>query len=174
MLDDPQDESKFEKLYREYEKRVFAIAYHYTGDIYDSEEITQTTFFRVAKNIHKIDEENPFRTKSYIYTITKNAALSLLAKKKSAPILTESLGDFAERGTELGEQIEFKDEFDKVLHCIKSLPSIYRDVMMLFYLNELKIKEIASALDMNESTVKTHLVRGRKLLMKKLEEERIK
>lgn len=174
MLEDPKDESKFEKLYRDYEKRVFAIAYHYTGDIYDSEEIAQTVFFRVAKNIHKIDAENPFGAKSYIYTITKNAALSLLVKKKNAPILTESPEGFAERGTELGDEIEFKDEFDRVLHCIKRLPTIYKDVMILFYLNELKIKEIASALDMNESTVKTHLRRGRKLLMKKLEEEQTK
>lgn len=51
---------------------------------------------------------------------------------------------------------------------VKSLPEKYRQVIHLFYYEELSIKEISETLGTKEATVKTRLVRARKLLNQKL------
>lgn len=51
---------------------------------------------------------------------------------------------------------------------IHGLDDKYEEVLLLFYFNDLAIKEIASVLGTNENTVKTRLARGRKLLRLRL------
>ena len=61
-----------------------------------------------------------------------------------------------------------KEDYSEVYDAVKELPDKYREVIHLFYYEELQIKEIAAILDRNEATIKTQLARGRQLLNDKL------
>ena len=58
-----------------------------------------------------------------------------------------------------------------LLQAVMALPEKYRDVIHLFYYEELSVKEIARITNRGESTVTSQLTRGRELLRKSLKEE---
>lgn len=58
-----------------------------------------------------------------------------------------------------------------MLEAVWGLPVAYRDVIHLFYYEELSVKEIADILERKVSTVTSQLTRGRELLKKSLKEE---
>lgn len=71
----------------------------------------------------------------------------------------------------LMEELEEQEDFSDVYEAVRELPDKYRDVIHLFYYEQLTVKDIAGILDTKEATVKTWLSRGRKLLGEKLKEE---
>ena len=71
----------------------------------------------------------------------------------------------------LMEEPEEQEDFSDVYEAVRELPDKYRDVIHLFYYEQLTVKDIAGILDTKEATVKTWLSRGRKLLGEKLKEE---
>lgn len=58
-----------------------------------------------------------------------------------------------------------------MLEAVRKLPVTYRDVIHLFYYEELSVKEIAVILERKVSTVTSQLTRGREILKKNLKEE---
>jgi len=61
-----------------------------------------------------------------------------------------------------------EDKSDSILAVVMTLPIKYRQVIYLYYYEEYKIDEIAKILKINESTLKSQLVRGRRILKSKL------
>jgi RNA polymerase sigma-70 factor (ECF subfamily) len=53
--------------------------------------------------------------------------------------------------------------------AIEQLRPEYREVIKLYYLDDLSVKEIAQILDKNENTIKTQLFRAREILKSALE-----
>ena len=74
--------------------------------------------------------------------------------------------------------IQNKDKFESeeyinpeksdVYFAVQDLPLKYRTVIHLFYYEDMSVREIAESIDVKESTVKSHLHRGRMLLKNKL------
>ena len=64
-----------------------------------------------------------------------------------------------------------REEKRMLLRAVLGLPEKYRDVIHLFYYEELSVKEIARITGRGESTVTSQLTRGRELLRKSLKEE---
>ena len=62
---------------------------------------------------------------------------------------------------------------DDTLWSLLELPHMYRICLYLFYYEDYSVKEIAQALKEPENTIKTRLKRGRELLKKKLQEEKL-
>ena len=69
------------------------------------------------------------------------------------------------------ENICTGENFRRVVDAIMSLDETYRDVLSLYYLNELSISQIADLLSRKENTVKQQLARGRQKLIKIVEKE---
>lgn len=64
-----------------------------------------------------------------------------------------------------------QDAEDNVLKAVMALPARYREVIHLFYYDDLSVKEIARVTGRRESTVTSQLTRGRDLLKKALKED---
>ncbi|MGE0995090.1 sigma-70 family RNA polymerase sigma factor, partial [Bacillus sp. GMa5/2] len=61
-------------------------------------------------------------------------------------------------------------EDSRLALAVMSLPIKYREVIYLFYYEELSIKEIATVIDVKENTIKTRLKKAKELLKEGLEE----
>ena len=57
LIDEPENRSKFEFLYRKYEDRVFRWAKYYVNDDYVAEDVTQLVWIGIAQNIAYIKTE---------------------------------------------------------------------------------------------------------------------
>ncbi len=92
---------------------------------------------------------------------------SIWQDRKKAPVV--SIDEYAEKGVEnylIEEKIDLYDAID-------SLKGHYRTVVILFYFQELKIKEIARVMDIPDGSVKAYLYRAKKQLRSLLSSQAI-
>src|SRR3989339_987602 len=77
------DMRAFEKILYIYEKRIYSHLYRIVGQKEDAEDLTQTTFLKLYKNIKSINLDKNFN--AWVYKIATNTAYDWLRKKRGHP-----------------------------------------------------------------------------------------
>lgn len=151
-------DNEFEIKYNQYSQMIFNIAYTYFKNYDDSYDIMQDVFVKYL-NSNKFNDEN--HEKAWLIRVTINHCKNVIKKKRRIINIDyeqyNNLKDEKNNTTELTTDI-----FDNV----SKLPDKYKSVIILFYYNELSIKEIKDSLKISESAVKMRLVRAREMLLK--------
>jgi RNA polymerase sigma-70 factor (ECF subfamily) len=165
-------EDEFERIVREYQDRIFRLAFSMLGDRAAAEEAAQDILVRVWKGLPGFRAQSSLST--WIYTITRNACLTALAR--GAVPRTVSLDDpaprrEAERRAASGWSVPASPDAAALLD---HLPAKYRQVVALFYMQEKSYEEVARMLDLPIGTVKTYLFRARKSLAEELVRDRVR
>lgn len=158
------DVLSYEQLVTRYEHRLLAFAYRIVGSHEAAQEVVQDSLFAVYKTIDRIDTTRKFS--SYVYEITKHAAISYLRKQHHTMTLDESVsidGDEA-----MYENLGRNETQAEVRKAVLSLPQKYRDVLQLYYFDELSYEEIAKKLAVPINTIRTHVRRAKNELTKLL------
>lgn len=147
-----------EKTIRQYSHMVYRLAYARTGSRQDAEEIYQEVFLRYIQKQPVFQNET--HQKAWFLRVTANCANSLWRSpwKRCTESLPEELA------------LETKEEID-LSHALGKLPPAYREVIHLFYYEELSTREIGQLLHRKTSTVRTQLTRARAILKKLLKED---
>jgi RNA polymerase sigma-70 factor, ECF subfamily len=173
------DECALENLIRRKLKLVYNFAYRLTNNIQDAEDITQETFVKVWRNIKKYRHgEN---VQAWIFAIARNTAVDILRKRKTLTFsdfedesgenaILNTLPDPAPLPDEIFAKIEKKDFIDNIL---KNIPFIYKEVLLLYYAEQLSLEEIAKTLKISVNTIKTRHRRGIVYLRKLLDAPKI-
>ena len=143
-----------------YGDSVFKLAFSIIKDYASAEDIAQNVFIKYMQE--KKEFQDFEHKKAWLLRTTINECKIHLryywnAKRVEFPVELEDESNDTSWDTTL-------------LDIVMSLPRKYREVIHLFYYEELSIKEIAEILGKNESTIKTNLRRGRQLLKVRLEE----
>lgn len=163
-------------LFTSYRARLFRLAYRITGNHEDAEDAVQETLYRVVTKLNQFRGQAQFTT--WLARIAINQSLSCLRQRKRHPAssLDEYLSGEGERPpVELRdtrptpESTLFAGESKALLgRSIARLPRMYREIITLYYLHELSIVEVRRTLNLTESTVKSRLVRARRMLREQL------
>ena len=166
-----------DSLFDSYRSRLFRLAYRITGNHEDAEDAVQETLYRVATKAHQFRGQSQFST--WLTRIAINQALSCLRQRKRdrSVSLDEYLaGDddrpqFELRDSRLTPDAALSAGESKALleRCITRLPKMYREIIKLYYFDELSIAEVRGTLSLTEPTVKSRLVRARRMLRDQLE-----
>ena len=147
-----------ESFIRKYSETVYRLAYSKTGNRCDADEIYQEVFLRYIKRNPKFKDSE--HEKAWILRVTVNVC----KKYFNSP--------WCRRTEALTDDIEFvQSEHIDLPRELTALPPIYREVIHLFYYEELSIKEIASLTGRRESTVRTQLTRAREKVRGSMKEE---
>lgn len=175
LLENQEDCSRFEQLYRKYKDIMHYVANGILNDAYLSEDAVHEAFIRIAKNFHKIQEVDCPQTKAFAVIIVRNVALTMISKQMN----TVSMEDYMKVNTltqEGNPEQEYfsKNEVNQIKNAIDELPVTYRDTMYLHIVNEYSISEIAKILQLPKETIKKRIQRGRKYLQKAMESEGVK
>jgi len=158
----------FEKLFREFSPAVFRFVYLKTSDFEIAQDLTQETFIRIwqiMKNGKTI--KNP---KFLVYKIANGKIIDHYRRKKSKKVVSISkvderlMADFDK--TE--ELVNSRQKIDKVFEKLKELNRIHQEVLILYYIEEIKIPEISALLNKSENSVRVLIHRALKSLKKKL------
>lgn len=136
-----------------------------------AEEVTQEIFLRLVEHIHNYNFTGKFR--NYLFTIAVNLCTNTMSKKqfKTIPIETQPLPSASETQP-LDTLINHEGKL-LVKQLIDELPDIQKDVILLRYYHELKLKDIARIMNLPLSTVKSRLKQGQAKLKKVIQEESI-
>jgi RNA polymerase sigma-70 factor (ECF subfamily) len=168
------DGAAFKELVNLYKDKLHRLAYRMLHDRYDSEDVVQETFMRVYMNLNHYDEKQKFST--WIYRIGKNLCIDLLRKKKADHSLDAGLSDDLEKpfyeklpsaDASPENRLILSELQEQMRKVIDKLSDKYKQVVTLYYLQELSLQEISELLGMPVSTVKSRLHRGREQLRKK-------
>lgn len=149
-----------EQVVRAYADMVYKIAYRYAANSADADDIFSETFLRYFKKERTFESEE--HRKAWLIRVTINCAKQLLGER----MYHEELEDYKLDAAQETAQ----DEILALREAIERLSTYQKEVITLFYLQELSVKEIAEILDKSESAVKTMLFRAREQLRRYLED----
>lgn len=160
-----------ENLYRQYYDRVLAFLVRLSGDVLLAEELTQETFFQAFISIGR------FRGDSEVYTwlisIARHVFFKYVRRKRlDASTAVDPILESWRADETLPEAVtEREDLREKVRGVIASLPTKYRDVVIMRIYAGLPFAEIASSLGITENSAKVIYFRAKKKLAEELKHE---
>lgn len=160
-VDAPEEKRKIEQLYEKYNRLMYSIAYKSLRNSYDAEDAVFSSWEKVIKNIDKIGEVDAPETKGFLVVVVKHTIIDMCRKKKKMGEV--SLDEL--EGVEAVDSDVTAHETMEAMEMIDKLPQKYKEVLILFYCNELSIKEIAVTLGLREGSVASRLSRARKMVM---------
>lgn len=158
-----------EQLMDDYGDYLKNTAYYMLGDLQLAEDLTQETFFSFYQNHHRFRKEASYKT--YLYRILMNHIKMHHRKHKlhAVPIDSVSIDPLLAINVE-----DLMISHIDLLTCIESLSKKDRDIIILYYFNDLSIEDISQVISANKSTVKMRLKRARTKLGALLEKEDIR
>ena len=165
-----QDQQAWEKLIHTHQQAVFRLAYLFSGDPDEAEDITQETFVRAFRFIDRFDRTRPFRP--WLLSIAANLARNRIRGLKR---YLAALQSFARREPELllsaMPDHAVKEDAQNLWRVVRKLNHEDQQVIYLRYFLELSEEETAAALDIPRGTVKSRLHRAVNRLRDKLDQE---
>lgn len=153
----------FGELIQRFRGQVFGLCYRMLGQREDAEDATQETFLRVARNLHRWDQDRAFEP--WLMTIAGNRCRTRLAKRMRAPgvmTLDHPVEDSSV------EQLSAELLAEEISLVLSSVRSEYSEAFLLFHEKGMAYHEIAEHLDVPLGTVKTWVHRARKELVGQL------
>lgn len=159
------NEKAFGYLFRHYHKPLLRFAYGLGRDRQLAQDAVQEAWIRIAGTLRRLDDPRAFR--SWIYRAVRWRVLDLL-KKPREPVVP-----LDERVTAqpVNTHTQESTEAEELTGMMAKLPGIDRQALHLFYLQEMKIAEIAVVLEIPPGTVKSRLNRARARLRELFEHQ---
>ena len=153
------NDDAFDQFIRKYYEEILKYCNYHCHDAEYAKDITQETFIRFFINLSEYHYKG--KTKNYLYTIAGNLCKNFYKKKKEA-LLEDNI--FETTYIQDTKQLDMVLDHIIIEAAIKKLPKELREVVILYYFQELKLKEIANMLCIGLPLVKYRLGRAGKLL----------
>ncbi len=155
-------------LFERYRAQVYRTAFAITHDADAAEDILQDTLLKVYSNAHRIDTSMPLAP--WLYRVTVNLSYTWTTRHKKRWTSIESVVEhlISPMRHAPDRVMEHNEMQTLTRQAIESLPFNQRVVVVLHYLNDLDLPEIAQILDLPVGTVKSQLFYARENLRHKL------
>ena len=162
-----RDETAFEELLRQYEKKVYTLCFRMCGNSEDAEEAAQDAFLALWRGIDRFRQESSLST--WIYRLATNACIDTLRRRKkqsgSVSLDDEELFvDAVDTSPQPQETVEHREAQKLLQEGLSALTEEYRKVLILREIEGLSYTEIAESASIELGTVKSRISRGRSLL----------
>lgn len=168
-------QEELENYMNTYGRELYSFCCFVTGNRQEADDLYQDTFLKVYElGDRLIIRKNP---KGFLLSVAMNlyrnhrrklsARLRIVGTRVSAE---ETLGNIPS-GEPLTEERAIAEETGRILRReVERLPDKYRLPILLFYMEELSLADIAGILELPEGTVKSRIHRAKKILRQRLED----
>lgn len=168
------DRDALQRKINDYSDMLYRIAFLQLRNNQDAEDVVQETFYQLIKSRKEFETQE--HEKAWLIKVTLNGCRKvwrsawyrhrdLMPEKENAEGAAEENGGGMEAG------VLKRERNREIMEAVLKLPKKYREVIHLFYFQQMSIKEICDVTERKESTVTSQLTRGRELLKKNLKEE---
>jgi len=156
-------QSAFTRLVEAYQTPVYNLAYRMLGNSVEAENAAQETFVRMYTKLDTYDPERKFS--SWLLAIASHYCVDVLRRRRMNYLSLDDLPPMVELSMPKAgqpEQIVVRaQDASAVQALLKTLPPNYRTPVVLRYWYDMSYREIADAMGVTESTIKTRLHRAR-------------
>lgn len=169
-IEDHQYDDQFEEIYHAYRENLFKIAMSLLHNQQDAEDATQNAFIAIARNMKTIARMDPPAVRVYVSMCARSAARDMLPGKQKRDNTLCLDEDNIPADEDMESEYISTENYKAIVAAIEELPEPYRDVLTLYYVYEMKPKEIVACLGRRRETVKSQIKRGRSILLRTLKE----
>ncbi|MBL7803310.1 MAG: RNA polymerase sigma factor [Saprospiraceae bacterium] len=143
------------RLFEQYRNRVFAVCLRYARDRPEAQDMLQEAFLTIFRDLHQYTGAGPFE--AWMRRVSVRCALQCL-RRKNPLRFAEDYHDLPANTFEISPDTELNSE--AILHMVQQLPAGYRTVFNLHCLEGWSYPEIAEALGVSESSVRSQYTRA--------------
>ena len=163
------DLEAFGTLYRRHQQRVYRFARAMTGSNDAAEDITQEVFVVLLTDAGRFDPARAACT-TYVYGIVRNLSRHRMRKTRTGPSIDELMRDGRDIDADdnPARLVEGAELAGVVRRALASLPSRYRELIVLCDLHDLSYEEAGAVVHASVGAVRSRLHKGRQLLRLKL------
>ena len=154
-------DKQFIRIFDLYKNDIYRLAYSYTKNISDSDDITQNTFIKLYNHVDILNNQD-LDIKKWLVKVAINECKTFLLSSWKKKIIA-----FTEKEENTLTTILPDND---LLEAILQLPKKYRTIIFLYYYENYKIKEISEILNISVTNIQTILSRARKKLKEILKE----
>ena len=165
------DEAAWRELVTRHTRRVFGLAYRFTGRVDEAEDLTQEVFVKVYQTLDRYREaDGPFQ--GWLIAVARNHAIDHYRRRKQERLHRdldpEVLESLPARGEHPVASLEREERIQLVHRGLRALPPDLRLPLILCDLQGLPYEEIAATLQIPLGTVKSRINRARLELARRL------
>lgn len=165
---------ELEACIQAYGKDIYSFCRQLTGSRQEADDLYQDTFLKIVEICGRLDFEN--NPKGYLLSVSVNLWRNrkrkfAIRQRITGPEISmdDTVPELPSAEQSVEDQMISREEKDLVRRAVEKLPEKYRMPILLFYMEELKITEIAEILGIPQGTVKSRLYKAKKVLEKELE-----
>ena len=141
----------------------------------DTEDLLQEVFIKIYQKLNEYNEVLKFS--SWAYRIAHNHVIDYFRKANARP-QTNALEEYEwekiiKASIHIEKEVMDKDCVEKIKKCIRELPLMYKEVLVLRFIEEKEYEEIMDILKKPKGSVATLIRRGKELLVKRIKEQNI-
>jgi len=171
-------DGSFEELVRRYQRPISAYVYRMVGNYESALDLTQEIFIKVYNSLRRYRPEFKFST--WIYKIAHNSAVDHLRRTstREQSLISGTDGDSFELPLESSrltpeQESEQKERRIEIESVVRTLPSNYRELIILRHSQDLTYEEIVEVTGLPLGTVKNRLFRAREMMRQQFLEKGI-
>lgn len=169
------DTDKFGVLMERYQAKLFRYGKKFLSDRDNIEDVVQDVFIKTYQNINSFDVSQRFSP--WIYRIAHNTYINAIKKSITGPLYLFDFDTIISHTVvedpivREREQQEIKEIADKGLSLIEAK---YREILILYYIEELSYKEISEILHIPIGTVGVRIMRAKEVLRSAMDKANLK
>jgi RNA polymerase sigma-70 factor (ECF subfamily) len=163
----------YEELVRRWAGRITAICHAKVSRADAADDLAQETLLRGYRALHSLADPNKFG--AWLAGIAQRACLDWLKAKERSQVVFSALGPDQDPENYLYAQNrnnylagERDEELRQLMAEVEALPEEYREVVMLYYYQDVTYRDLADLLGVSAATINGRLTRARTLLRKRL------
>lgn len=130
----------------------------------DAEDACLTSWEKVIKNLDKIDKIDCQKTKSFLVIIVERTAIDLYRKNQKKNQKVQEMDEFETSPFFCKHESGYGES--EMMEVFPKIPKLYAEVLILRYVNELGVSEIAELLNIKQNAVSKRIARGIAIIRK--------
>ncbi len=164
-----KDKEAFVKIYDLYFDQIYRFVYFKVSTREDAEDLTSAVFLKTWAYVQNESIKDYKTLKSLLYKVARNLVIDYY-RKKSAQAEQLSIDnerfeiDLPDEKQDIHENVEISDGYAQIKKKLFELKDEYREIIVMRYVNELSIGEIALSLEKSKGNVRVTLYRALKAL----------
>lgn len=165
LIESEEDKLSISQLYEKYKNYMFAISLDISGDPEIAADALQESFISIISIYDSIRDYNSLQMKAYLRAVIRSRTLNII-RFNSRLIEYESEFDENTFCEDINSELISSDD---LADAILSIKPEYREILLLKYVNQMKLLDIAKTLDISHENAKKRLLRAKNSLRIKLE-----